>query len=151
MRTPRKKMNKKVLIGGGIVTFVVGAIAGTIAGLYLYAKASMKKIVSAMDDDFDIEDDDNNIIQNQPDLTKTSNDSKDEETVKIVKVPKFTYYDSIGSYPVREDIDKIRIRVEELENKINNLNVIDCTTLYDDNYYAAEAKDYIDIFGDDGK
>lgn len=146
MRMPRKKMNKKVLIGGGIVTFVVGAIAG----LYLYAKASMKKIASAMDDDFDIEDD-NNIIQNQPDLTKTSTVSKDEETVKIVKVPKFTYYGSIGSYPVQNDIDEIRTKVEELENKINNLNVINCTTLYDDNYYAAEAKDYIDIFGDDGK
>lgn len=50
-------MNKKILISSGVAVFIIGAIAG----LYYYTKESINKIVAAMDDTFDIEDD-NNII-----------------------------------------------------------------------------------------
>ena len=60
-------MNNKVLISGGVAAFIIGAIAG----LYYYTKKSINKIVAAMDDTFDIEDD-NNTIQCQFDLTKTN-------------------------------------------------------------------------------
>ena len=43
-------MNKKVLIGGGIAAFVISAIAG----LYVYTKKSIGKIAAAIDDTFDI-------------------------------------------------------------------------------------------------
>ena len=45
--------NKKILIGGGVAAIIVGAIVGR----YIYIKNSIKKIAAAMDDDFDIEDD----------------------------------------------------------------------------------------------
>lgn len=48
-----KKMNKKVVIGGGIVALAIGAIAG----LYIYTKKTIGKIAAAIDDTFDIEDD----------------------------------------------------------------------------------------------
>jgi len=50
-------MNKKILIGGGIAAFIIGAIAG----VYIYTKKSIEKIAAAIDDTFDIGDN-NNII-----------------------------------------------------------------------------------------
>ena len=44
-------MKKKTVINGSILIFVIGAVAG----LYFYTKRSIKKIVAAMDDTFDID------------------------------------------------------------------------------------------------
>ena len=50
---PQIRMNKKVVIGGGVVALVLGVVAG----LYFYTKKTIGKIAAAIDDTFDIEDD----------------------------------------------------------------------------------------------
>ena len=149
------KVNKKVLIGGGIAAFIIGAIAG----LYVYTKKSIGKIAAAIDDTFDIgEENKNDTIQYQFDTTKVNKNNetitpKDEaRTIKFAKVPNFTCYDAVDvDHTMQDNIDKLRIKVEELENKINSLTTVDYTYLFDDKNY----KDYMNTmeayFGDDGK
>lgn len=45
-------MNKKIMIGGGVAALFIGAVVGA----YYYTKKTIKKIVAAMDDTFNIED-----------------------------------------------------------------------------------------------
>ena len=149
-------MNKKVLIGGGIAVFIIGAIAG----LYYYTKKSINKIISAMDDTFDIENDDNT-IQCQFDLTKTNkNESscaknvfipkeEEENQKKTIKVDNFKF-GHIAQSSIKQQFEKMF--TEKCENcpcKKNEKPVFQY--LFDDQFY----QDYIDTMnafdGDDGK
>lgn len=60
-------MKKKPVINGSILIFVIGAVAG----LYFYTKRSIKKIVAAMDDTFDIDNEQENEAANEQPKTKT--------------------------------------------------------------------------------
>ena len=150
-------MNKKVLIGGGIAAFVISAIAG----LYVYTKKSIKKVAAAIDDTFDIGDNNNTIIQCQFDLTKTNKNGssvakntfipKGEEE-STIKMPKISYccYDAVGiDRAMQNDIDELKERVEKLEYQLSgncNYNI-----LFDDKHYNDYMNTMDAFFGDDGK
>ena len=156
------KMNKKILIGGGIAAFIISAIAG----VYIYTKKSIGKIAAAIDDTFDIGDN-NNTIQYQFDLTKTNKNGsscaknvfipKEEEgeEKRTIKMPKISYccYDTVGvDRAMKNDIDELKERVEKLEQNLNCLNGnCNYNILFDDKHY----NDYINtmdaFFGDDKK
>lgn len=147
-------MNKKVLISGGIAAFIIGAIAG----LYYYTKKSINKIAAAIDDTFDIEND-NNTIQCQFDLTKTNKngsslaknafipeEENQKETIKVHNL-KFGHIEPISIEQQFEEMFK-----EKCENcpcKKNEKPAFQY--LFDGQFY----KDYIDtvnaFYGDDGK
>ncbi len=151
------KVNKKVLIGGGITIFVISAIAG----LYFYTKKSIGKIASAIDDTFDIGDN-NNTIQYQWDLTKTNKNGsscaenvfipKEDEEVRTLKMPKISYccYDAVGiDRAMQNDIDELKKRVEKLEYQLSgNCNY---SILFDDKHYNDYMNTMDAFFGDDGK
>lgn len=152
-------MNKKrILIGGGIVAFVISAIAG----LYVYTKKSIKKVAAAIDDTFDIGDNNTTTIQCQFDLTKTNKNgssvaknafiSKEEEEKSTIKMPKISYccYDAVGiDRAMQNDIDELKERVEKLEYQLSgNCNY---SILFDDKYYNDYTKTMDAFFGDDGK
>lgn len=159
-------MNKKILISGGIAAFVIGAIAG----LYYYTKKSINKIAAAIDDTFDIED--NNTIQCQIDLTKTNKNGsscakdafipKEEEEEKnqkeTIKVHNFKFddcYKHIKPISIQEEIEKaIKEKCDECPCKKSETDKMYNSTfqyLFDDKFY----KDYINtlnaFYGDDGK
>lgn len=150
-------MNKKILIGGGIAAFIIGAIAG----VYIYTKKSIEKIAAAIDDTFDIEDN-NNTIQCQFDLTKTNKNGsscaknvfipKEEEEKRTIKMPKISYccYDAVDvNRAMQNDINELKEKVKELEYRLSanyNYNI-----LFDDKYYNDYMKTMDAFFGDDGK
>ena len=150
--------NKKFLIGGGIAAFIIG----TVVGVYIYTKKSIGKIAAAIDDTFDIEDN-NNTIQYQFDLTKTNKNGSscakdafisEEEEKRTIKMPKISYccYDTVGiDRAMQNDIDELKTKVEELEKKIDNLNVANYNILFDDKHYNDYIKTMNAFFGDDGK
>lgn len=147
-------MKKKPVINGSILIFVIGAVAG----LYFYTKRSIKKIVAAMDDTFDIEDN-NNIIQCQFDLTKTNKngsscaknafipkEEEEENQKKTIKIHNFkfdNYYKHIEPISIQEEIEKaIQEKCEECSCKKNEEHKIyNPTWQYqvDDQFY----QDYI--------
>ena len=148
--------NKKIFIGGGVAAIIVGAIVGR----YIYIKNSIKKIAAAMDDDFDIEEN-NDTIQCQFDLTKTNKNGSSyaknafipkEEEKRTIKMPKISYccYDTVEiNRAMQNDINELKEKVKELEYRLdNNCNY---NILFDDKHY----NDYIEtmdaFFGDDGK
>lgn len=159
-------MNKKVLIiGGGIAAFVISAIAG----LYVYTKKSISKIVASMDDKFDIEND-NNTIQCQFDLTKTNKngsscakdafiskeeeEEKQEETIKIHNFKFDDCYKHIKPFSIQEEIEKaLKEKCDECPCKKSETDKMYDSTfqyLFDDKFY----KDYINtcnVYEDDGK
>lgn len=150
-------MNKKILIGGGIAAFIIGAIAG----VYIYTKKSIEKIAAAIDDTFDIGDN-NNIIQCQFDLTKTNKNGsscaknafipEDKEDKRTIKMPKISYccYDAVSvDRAMQNDIDELKEKVKELEYRLSgncNYNI-----LFDDKHYNDYMKTMDAFFGDDGK
>lgn len=149
-------MSKKILISGGIAAFVISAIAG----LYVYTKKSIKKIAVAIDDTFDIEEDnvqcEYKVQQEEINGQKVITESvyPKEEEKRTIKMPKISYscYDAIGvDRAMQNDIDELKTKVEELEKKIDNLNVANYNILFDDKNY----KDYMNtlnaFYGDDGK
>ena len=156
-------MNKKILISGGIAAFIVG----TIAGLYYYTKKSINKIAAAMDDTFNIEND-NNTIQFQFDLTKTNKNGsscaknafipKEEENQKeTIKIHNFKFddcYKHIKPISIREEMEKaLKEKCDECPCKKNETDKMYNSTfqyLFDDKFY----RDYINtcnVYEDDGK
>ena len=148
-------MNKKILIGSGVAAFIIGAIAG----LYYYTKKSIHKIAAAIDDTFDIEDN-NNTIQCQFDLTKTNKngssfaknafipeeENQKEKTIKAHNL-KFGHIEPIS---IEERFDEMfKEKCENCPCKKNEKPAFQY--LFDDQFY----KDYIDtvnaFYGDDGK
>lgn len=158
-------MNKKVLISGGVAALVIGAIVG----LYIYAKKSINKIVVAMDDTFDIEEDDNNIIQCQFDLTKTNKNGsscaknafipKEEENQKeTIKVCNFKFdnrYEHIKPISIQEEIEKaLKEKCEECLCKKNETDKMYDSTfqyLFDDQFYQNYINTINAFCEDDGK
>ena len=146
--------NKKILIGGGVAAIIVGAIVGR----YIYIKNSIKKIAAAMDDDFDIEDD-NAQYEYKAQQEKINgqkvtieNVYPKEEEKRTIKMPKISYccYDTVEiNRAMQNDINELKEKVKELEYRLdNNCNY---NILFDDKHY----NDYIEtmdaFFGDDGK
>ena len=148
-------MNKKIFVGGGIAAFIIGAIAG----LYYYTKKSINKIIVAMDDTFDIEND-NNTIQCQFDLTKTNKNGsscaknafipkEEENQKKTIKIHNFEV-GHIKPVSIEQQFEKMfKEKCENCPCKKNEKPVFQY--LFDDQFY----KDYIDTInafqGDDGK
>lgn len=156
-------MNKKILVSGGIAAFIIGVVVG----LYYYTKKSISKIVAAMDDTFDIEND-NNTIQYQFDLTKTNKNGsscaknafipKEEENQKeTIKIHNFKFddcYKHIKPISIQEEIEKaIKEKCDECPCKKSETDKMYDSAfqyLFDDKFY----KDYINtcnVYEDDGK
>lgn len=145
-------MKKKTVINGSIFIFVIGVVAG----LYFYTKRSIKKIIAAMDETFDIED--NNNIQCQFDLTKTNKngsscaenafipEEEEENQKKTIKIHNFKFddcYKHIEPISIQEEIEKaLKEKCDECPCKKNEAyKVYNPTWQYrvDDKFY----QDYI--------
>ena len=151
-------MNKKILISGGVAAFIIGAIAG----LYYYTKKSINKIAAAMDDTFNIED--NNVVQCQFDLTKINKNGsscakdgfipKEEKQKDTIKIHNFKFdncYKHIQPLSIQEEIEKaLKEKCDECPCKKNETGGLVFQYLFDDKFY----RDYfntVNVFQDDGK
>lgn len=157
-------MNKKILISGGVAAFIIGAVVG----LYYYTKKSINKIAAAMDDTFNIEND-NNTIQYQFDLTKINKNGSScaknafipkegkenqKETIKIHNFKFDDCYKHIKPISIQEEIEKaLKEKCDECPCKKSDTDKMYNSAfqyLFDDKFY----KDYINtcnIYEDDGK
>lgn len=151
------KMNKKILIGGSIAAFIISAIAG----VYIYTKKSIEKVAAAIDDTFDIGE--NNVqyeykiqqeeINGQKVITESVYPKEEEK--RTIKMPKISYsrYDVIGvDHAMQDDINELKEKVKELEQNLNRLSGnCNYSILFDDKHYNDYMKTMDAFFGDDGK
>lgn len=107
---PQIRMNKKVMIGGGVVALVIGAVAG----LYFYTKKTIGKIVAAIDDTFDIEDD---YIHEQKDEEINGQKIHTESVYpKDEKKRVVTMKGHIKPYPIIDKINEIQEQLKKCED-----------------------------------
>ena len=125
-------MNKKLVVGGGITALMLGIIVGA----YFYAKKSIKSIVAAVDDDFNIDIDDQKIEQ-------TNNQ---EEESKIVKAKLSSW--SIEPISIENEIKK---QLDEKCEKCPFKQPFGYKNMIDDKWYIDHINT-INLFdGDDRK
>lgn len=108
-------MNKKVVISGGVVALVIGAVAG----LYFYTKKTIGKIAAAIDDTFDIEDD---YIHEQKDeeineqKIHTESVYPKDEKKRTINIDKNAAHFQLKQYPIIDEINKIKEQLKKCED-----------------------------------